>query len=127
MATESTESTTQKLPTSSKKLTAVCPWVEATSLDEVFAQLGQEAEEESETLLPLDANQIGLDFGGESLGTGLLSASEGQGLILVYFSVQRKHFPCDTLRVFSFVERSQWVRSRQRLDTKQLTVQNGLG
>ena len=48
----------------------------------VFAQLGQEAEEESETLLPLDASAIALDFGGggnddESLDVGLLSANEG--------------------------------------------------
>lgn len=56
--------------------------LEATSLDEVFAQLGQEAEQESETLLPLDASAVALDFGegdggGESLGVGLLSSSEG--------------------------------------------------
>jgi energy-coupling factor transporter ATP-binding protein EcfA2 len=55
--------------------------LEATSLDEVFAQLGQEAEEESETLLPLDASAVALDFGGgrgeSSLGVGLLSATEG--------------------------------------------------
>jgi len=51
--------------------------LEATSLDEVFALLGQEAEEESETLLPLDASSVALDFGDEALGMGLLSASEG--------------------------------------------------
>lgn len=53
--------------------------LEATSLDEVFAHLGQEAEEESETLLPLDATGLDLDFdaSAESLGAGLLSADEG--------------------------------------------------
>ena len=51
--------------------------LEATSLDEVFTKLGQEAEEESETLLPLDAGVLA--FGDDSLTRGLLGLGLGGG------------------------------------------------
>ena len=50
-----------------------------------------------------------------------------QGLILVHFSAQCKHFLWDTSGGFSSVLQYRWDITRHKLDTKRLTDQSGLG